>query len=128
MRNYRDLVVWQRSHRFVLQLYRASDGFPRHELYGLTSQIRRAAASIPTNLAEACGRRGDKEFGRFVRIAMGSASEADYLILLASDLGYLAQRTSIDFRRELDEIRRMLTGLDKRLQNQSLSTTVGERS
>ena len=82
----------------------------------------------PANLAEACGRRGDKEFGRFVRIAMGSASEADYLILLASDLGYLPQRTSIDFRRELDEIRRMLTGLDKRLQNQSLSTTVGERS
>ena len=89
MRDFRDLVVWQRAHQFTLTLYRATDSFPKSEAFGLTSQIRRAGASVPTNLAEGCGRWGDGDMGRFIQIAMGSASELQYLILLASDLRYL---------------------------------------
>ena len=115
MRDFRDLVVWERSHRLTLALYRATDHFPKSELFGLTSQIRRAAASVPTNLAEGCGRWGDGDMGRFVQIAMGSASEVDYLILLARDLGYLPAGQYDAASAELDEIRRMLTALYKRI-------------
>ena len=115
MRNYRDLIVWKRSHEFVLDLYRLTNDFPRCDVFGLTSQIRRAAVSIPNNLAERCGRRGDGELGRFVRIAMGSASEVDYLALLAADLGYLPQSKYLEVVSDLNEIRRMLTGLFKQL-------------
>jgi four helix bundle protein len=75
MRNYRDLQVWGKAHNLTLELYR---GFPREEIYGITSQLRRAAGSIGANLAEGCGRRRSAELARFVRIAMGSASELDY--------------------------------------------------
>ena len=75
MRNYRDLVVWAKAHDLVLDVYRSTRAFPREELYGLTSQIRRASASIPANLAEGCGRRSDGEMAQFVQIAMGSGSE-----------------------------------------------------
>jgi four helix bundle protein len=78
MRDYKDLVVWRRSHTLTLTLYRSTERFPKSEMFGLTSQIRRAVASIPTNLAEGCGRWGDGDMGRFVQIAMGSASEVDY--------------------------------------------------
>ena len=115
MRDFKDLVVWERSHRMTLALYRATDHFPKSELFGLTSQIRRAAASVPTNLAEGCGRWGDGDMGRFVQIAMGSASEVDYLILLARDLGYLPVGQYDTASAELDEIRRMLTALYKRI-------------
>jgi four helix bundle protein len=115
MRDFRDLVVWERSHRLTLALHRATDRFPKSEMFGLTSQIRRAAASIPTNLAEGCGRWGDGDMGRFVQIAMGSASEADYLILLARDLDYLAVGEYDAVSAELNEIRRMLTALYKRV-------------
>ena len=115
MRNFKDLVVWERSHRLTLALYRATDRFPKSEMFGLASQIRRAAASIPTNLAEGRGRWGDGDMGRFVQIAMGSASEADYLILLARDLDYLAVGEYDAVSAELYEIRRMLTALYKRV-------------
>jgi len=117
MRNYRDLIVWERSHKFVLMLYGLTDEFPRHEVFGLTSQIRRAAVSIPTNLAEGCGRLGDGDMGRFVKIAMGSASELDYLILLAADLGYFSESKHTEVAYELREIRRMLTGFFKQLRS-----------
>jgi len=84
-------------------------------MFGLTSQIRRAGASIPTNLAESCGRWGDGEMGRFIQIAMGSASELDYLLLLARDLGYVESTTHKNLRDELAEIRRMLTVFYKRV-------------
>ncbi len=82
MRNYRDLQVWSKAHRLTLELYRLSQGFPREEVYGITSQLRRAAVSIGANLAEGCGRRGSAELARFVRVALGSASELDYHLLL----------------------------------------------
>jgi four helix bundle protein len=113
MRDFKDLVVWRRSHALTLTLYRATESFPKSEMFGLTSQIRRAAASIPTNLAERCGRWGDGDMGRFVQIAMGSASELDYQLLLAKDLGYLQSPEGLST--ELSEIRRMLTVLFKRI-------------
>jgi four helix bundle protein len=109
MRNYRDLQVWGKAHNLTLELYRVSRGFPREEIYGITSQLRRAAGSIGANLAEGCGRRSSAELARFVRIAMGSASELDYHLLLFRDLGLM---NGDDFARtanELTEVRKMLT-------------------
>ncbi len=115
MRDFKDLIVWERSHRLALALYRATDTFPKHEVFGLSSQIRRAGASVPTNLAEGCGRWGDGDMGRFVQIAMGSASEVAYLILLARDLGYLPAHEYEHLAVEMDEVRRMLTVFYKRV-------------
>jgi four helix bundle protein len=78
MRNYRDLQVWNKAHKLTLDLYRISQRFPREEVYGITSQLRPAAVFIGANLAEGCGRRSSAQLARFVRIAMGSASELDY--------------------------------------------------
>src|SRR5262249_55247999 len=91
MKNFRDLNVWEKSHALTLALYKASSSFPKYELYGLTSQVRRACVSIPANIAEGCGRGGDPEFGRFLQIAMGSACEVEYHLLLARDLGFLSE-------------------------------------
>jgi len=89
MKDFRDLNVWEKSHKLTLEIYVATAGFPRSELYGLTSQIRRCSASIGANIAEGCGKRGNNEFQRYLQIASGSASELDYHLLLARDLGFL---------------------------------------
>jgi four helix bundle protein len=89
MRDFRGLAVWKNAHLLVLDVYRVTESFPKHELFGLTSQIRRAAASIPTNIAEGCGRDGNAELGRFLNIAKGSTSEVEYLLELARGLNYL---------------------------------------
>ncbi|MEK6258222.1 MAG: four helix bundle protein [Planctomycetota bacterium] len=111
MKNYRELFVWQKAHRLVLDTYAATRTWPSDELYGLTSQSRRSAASIPTNLAEGCGRSGDVELARFCDISSGSASELDYQLLLAHDLGYLSDETYSKLENQLREVRRMLSGL-----------------
>ena len=89
MKDFRKLKVWKRAHELVLEIYKITHQFPKEELYGLTNQIRRSSSSIPTNIAEGCGRAGDTEFHRFLIIAMGSASELEYQAVLAHDLGYL---------------------------------------
>ena len=109
MRNYRDLKVWSRAHELTISVYSETRAFPRDEIYGLTSQIRRACISIEANLAEGCGRRGDPELARFVRISMGSASELDCHFLLARDLGFLGTETHLHLSEQLEEVRRMLT-------------------
>jgi four helix bundle protein len=113
VQDFHSLVVWQKAHAWVLNIYRLSKRFPDDERFGLTSQLRRAAASVPANLAEACGRGGRNEFGRFVQIAMGSASEAEYHVLLAKDLGYLERRDYESVGPAIVEIKRMLAGLLK---------------
>jgi four helix bundle protein len=90
MKDFRSLQVWTKSHQLTLAVYRATANFPKEELYGLTSQIRRSCSSIAANFAEGYGRRGNGEFHRFLQMAMGSASELEYHILLAHDLGLLA--------------------------------------
>jgi len=109
MRNYRDLQVWTKAHHLTLELYRVSRSFTREELYGVTSQLRRAAVSIGANLAEGCGRRSSAELARFVRIAMGSASELDYHLLLSRDLGLMNVDDFTRAANELTEVRKMLT-------------------
>ena len=109
MRNYRDLQVWNKAHALTLELYRISQRFPREEIYGITSQLRRAAVSIGANLAEGCGRRTSSELARFVRIAMGSASELDYHLLLSRDLGFMAADEFTRASSALIEVRKMLT-------------------
>lgn len=89
MRDFRELKVWEKAHCLTLAVYRATTAFPRDEVYGLTSQIRRSCASIPANIAEGCGREGDAELARFLQIAMGSASELEYHLLLTRDLDFL---------------------------------------
>jgi four helix bundle protein len=111
MRNYRDLQTWNKAHKLTLELYKLSRGFPKEEVYGLTSQLRCAASSIGANLAEGCGRQSNPEFARFVRISMGSASELDYHLLLASDLGFIESDSYGRLSRSLTEVRKMLASL-----------------
>jgi len=108
LRNYRDLEVWNKAHALTVYLYKASKDFPRDEIYGLTAQLRRAAASIGANLAEGCGRQTDNEMARFVRISLGSASELDYHLLLSRDLGLLNNESYEYSAKELTRIRKML--------------------
>jgi four helix bundle protein len=108
MRNYRDLQVWNKAHRLTLDLYRLTKDFPRDEQYGLTNQLRRSALSIGSNLAEGCGRRTSTELARFVRIAMGSASELDYQILVSRDLGFMKDEDFNASISSLTEVRKML--------------------
>jgi four helix bundle protein len=109
VRDFRELKVWEKGHRLTLAIYEATGGFPGRELYGLTAQLRRCSASIPANIAEGCGRSGDAELGRFMLISMGSASELEYHLLLARDLGYLHSEQHQDLSRRTQEVKRMLS-------------------
>ena len=119
MKDYRELKVWERAHQLTLAVYKTTAMFPKDELYGLTSQIRRACASIPANIAEGCGRSGDAEFARFLQIAMGSASELDYHLLLARDLNFVNSGDYEQFANELTEVRRMLNSFIQKLRANS---------
>ena len=105
MKDFHELKVWQKAHQLTLAVYRTTAGFPREERYGLTSQLRRCSASIPANLAEGCGRSGDAEFARFCSIAMGSASELEYHLLLRRDLNYIQTKEFEDLSRRTTEIK-----------------------
>jgi four helix bundle protein len=115
MENFKNLKVWTKAHGLTLTVYEATRCFPKEEIYGLTSQIRRAAASIGANIAEGCGRRSDPEMKRFIQIARGSASELEYHLLLARDLGLLTADDFIDLEGKVLEIERMLAVLSQRL-------------
>jgi four helix bundle protein len=111
MQDFRNLRVWQKGHQLTLAVYKTTGGFPKSELYGLTSQMRRCCASIPANIAEGCGRGGGIELARFLQIAMGSASELEYHILLAKDLCFLSPGGYQQLNRDATEVKRMLTSL-----------------
>ena len=115
MQDFRNLKIWQKSHKIVLSLYKLTAKFPKTELFGLTSQTRRSAASIPANIAEGCARGSDAEFGRFLYIAQGSASELAYHLILARDLTFLTQPDYDRIASDLTELRRMLTTLSQKL-------------
>lgn len=115
MQDFRDLKVWGKAHHVTLGVYKASATFPKDELYGLTSQIRRSSASVPTNIAEGCGRSGDPEFARFVQIAMGSASELEYQLLLSHDLGFMNGTKYKTLANQVIEVKRMLAVLLQKL-------------
>jgi four helix bundle protein len=111
MRGYRDLVAWQKSMQLVKDIYRVTRGFPKDEIYALTSQLRRAAISVPSNLAEGHGRFSRKEFRQFIGHARGSLLEVETQLEIARDLGYLDSRAASDLMAEASEIARILNGL-----------------
>jgi len=116
MKDFRDLKVWQSAHQITLSVYRCTQSFPRHETYGITSQLRRCSASVAANIAEGCGRSGHAEFGRFLTMAMGSASELEYFLLLACDLNYVAPEKHAALAQEVLSMRRMLNRLLSKVQ------------
>jgi four helix bundle protein len=119
MRPHEKLDVWKKSIDFVVAIYKATEDFPKDEKFGLTSQLRRAAVSIPANIAEGAGRRSDREFAYFLSNSQGSASEVDTELLIAYRLDYLLIDKFSELRSSLDEIGRMLTGLSQHVQQKS---------
>ena len=115
MRDFRKLQVWEKSHELTLGVYRATRFFPKEELYGLTSQIRRSCESIPANIAEGCGRSGAAELARFLNIALGSASELEYHLLLSRDLEFLNGKSYENLAAGVVEVKRMLTSFVQKL-------------
>jgi four helix bundle protein len=111
MQNYKDLKVWEKGHQFTFQVYKVSECFPKTETYGITNQLRRAAASIPANIAEGCGKKTKLDFANFLNIALGSSNESEYYLLLAKDLNYLAVENYEVMIKEINEIKAMLIGL-----------------
>jgi four helix bundle protein len=122
-----DLRVWQEAHALSLDAYRLTRRFPREELYGLTSQVRRSCVSIEANLAEGCGRRLDGELARFVQIAMGSASELACHLLLARDLSLLPASDYQELHARLTRVRRMLTALLQSIENSDVLQATSQR-
>ena len=115
--NYRDLIVWQKAMDFVCEIYRVSQSFPSDERFALTSQLRRAAVSIPANIAEGQGRTTKKEFANFLSIAHGSLREVETLVLLSERLAYLAAEPTRQSMDSAAEIGRLLNGLIKSLRS-----------
>ena len=115
MKDFRKLQVWEKSHQLALAIYRITKDFPKSELYGLTSQIRRSAISIPSNIAEGSGRGSDADLRRMLQIAFGSASELEYQLLLANELEFVNEASYQKLDNQVTEIKRMLSSLMKKL-------------
>ncbi|KHJ39069.1 four helix bundle protein [Pedobacter glucosidilyticus] len=108
MQNYKDLRVWVKSHELTLKIYSVTKNFPKEEIYSVTSQIRRASSSIPANIAEGCGKNTKNDFGKYLNIALGSANETEYFLLLAKDLGYLPIEDYLILEKNINEVKAML--------------------
>ena len=119
MQNFRNLKVWEKAHALALNIYAISKCFPREELYGLVSQMRRSAASVGMNIAEGCCRKGDLDMGRYLQMVLGSASELEYQLLLANDLQYLAHSDYERLEARITEVKRMLSSLMRRVRTES---------
>ncbi len=111
MQNYKDLKVWEKAHQFTLMIYHESKQFPKEELYGSTNQLRRAASSIPANIAEGCGKGSNGDLAKYLNIALGSANESEYFVLLAKDLSYLEVEKFETLYKLINEIKAMLIAL-----------------
>lgn len=116
MKDFRNLQVWQKAHLLTLASYKITGTFPRQETYGMTSQIRRCAASIAANISEGCGKRGNGEFQRFLNIATGSASELKYHFLLARDLGFIDEMSYGRLHDDAVEVKKMLASLSRKVE------------
>ena len=121
MKNFRDLQVWHKAHELTLESYKATNGFPKQESFGLTSQIRRAAVSVAANIAECCGKRGNGEFQRFLGIAAGTASELEYHFLLAHDLNLIADLNYEQLNDGVVTVKRMLAALLRKVDAERLA-------
>ncbi len=108
MRDYKKYTVWNEGHRLVLEIYKITNSFPKDELFGLSSQIRRAMVSVPTNIAEGCGRETDKDFKRFLVIAHGSATEVEYLLFLSNELNFITNKEYLELNERIIILRKQL--------------------
>jgi len=115
MRDFKKYNIWTLSHELTLDIYKISKEFPKGEIYNLTSQIQRASSSIPTNIAEGAGRDSDAEFNRFLTIALGSASETEYLILLSKDLGYMNSESYEELTFKVNTVKKKIYSLKQKL-------------
>jgi four helix bundle protein len=113
MGDFTKLAVWKKAHELTLALYHETQRWPKHELFGLTSQSRRAAVSVPANIAEGCGKNSDAELAKHARQSMGSGSELSYYLILAHDLSYLTRGRRDELQDGLLEVRRMLASLER---------------
>jgi len=121
LRNYKDLKVWQKSYQLCLDIYKITKGFPKEERYSLTSQIRRAAVSVPSNIAEGYGRKTTPEYIRALYVAYGSNCELETQVLLTGDLGYIKSEQLKKVQKDIAEVERMLKALIKSLENKHLN-------
>lgn len=119
MRDFKKYDIWQLSHLFTLEIYKTTHNFPKEELYGLVNQIRRASSSIPTNISEGCGRNSDKEFNQFLNIALGSANETEYLLILSKDLNYITEEQFEIFKININHIKSKIYNLKLALKSNS---------
>ncbi|MFW6148099.1 MAG: four helix bundle protein [Thermodesulfobacteriota bacterium] len=115
MRDFRELKVWEKAHRLTLQVYESTKDFSPDERFGLTAQLRRAAVSVPMNIAEGCGRDSERELARFMSIAAGSASEVEYQLILARDLHYMQDEKYRELNEQVNEVKRMLNSFIQKL-------------
>ena len=115
MRNFRDLTIWQKSHSLTLKIYSLTKSFPQQEVFGLVSQMRRSASSIPTNIAEGCGRNTNPDFKRFLIISAGSASELEYQFILSKDLEFISDSKFQEMERDIIEIKKMIFAFIKNI-------------
>ncbi len=115
MQDFKQLQVWQKAHLLTLAVYKATQSFPSDERFGLLSQMRRSASSVPTNIAEGCGRGSNADFARFLQIGMGSANELEYQLILSKDLGHLEAKSYETLYASVTEVQRMLASLIKRV-------------
>ncbi len=111
MQNYKDLKVWEKAHLFTLKVYETTKNFPKEELYSLTNQLRRSASSIPANIAEGCGKNSKREFAHYLNIALGSANESEYYLILSKDLKYLKENLFETLLNLINEVKGMLIAL-----------------
>ena len=118
MRDFKKYDIWQLSHSFTLEIYKITYDFPKEEIYDLTSQIRRASASIPTNISEGCGRNSDKEFNQFLNIALGTSCETEYLLILSKDLNYINTETFESLEKDINQIKSKIYKLKQILNQQ----------
>ncbi len=119
MKDFRNLKVWEKSHLLTLDMYKVTIGFPKEEQYGLSAQIRRSCSSIPMNISEGCGRGSNAEFGRFLQIAMGSACELEYQILLSHDLGFIKDPEYQAINGQVIQVKQMLASLISKVKSES---------
>lgn len=115
MRDFRKYKVWELGHQVTLFMYKISQNFPKEEMLGITSQMRRAAYSIPSNIAEGCGRESDAEFKRFLVIAQGSSSELEYFAMLVKDLGYIDDSVYLELYDRINKVKRSLQKLIQKI-------------
>jgi four helix bundle protein len=127
MRDFKKYNVWELGHQVTLEMYKLSQQFPQEEIYGITGQMRRAAYSIPSNIAEGCGRGSDAEFKRCLTNSQGPASELEYFIILAKDLGSLVESNYLLINNNVNKVKRSLNNLINKIQRNYKSANCGKR-